>query len=88
VKNTLALLNHALATEIVCILRYKFHAVTATGLSSESVKEEFPQHAKGEEEHLDLFAEPIDQLGGKPNTSPRVCCPERPQSMKAATWWK
>jgi len=70
VKEAISLLNHAVATEIVCILRYKFHAVTAAGLSSESVKEEFAQHAKEEEEHLDLLAERINQLGGKPNMNP------------------
>jgi bacterioferritin len=70
VKDAVSVLNHAVATEIVCILRYKFHAVTAAGLSSESVKEEFAQHAKEEEEHLDLLAERINQLGGKPNMNP------------------
>jgi bacterioferritin len=70
VKDAINLLNHAVATEIVCILRYKFHAVTAAGLSSESVKAEFAQHAKEEEEHLDLLAERINQLGGKPNMNP------------------
>jgi bacterioferritin len=70
VKDAIKLLNHAVATEIVCILRYKFHAVTAAGLSSESVKAEFAQHAKEEEEHLDLLAERINQLGGKPNMNP------------------
>ena len=70
VDDAIALLNHAVATEIVCILRYKFHAVCATGLASEAVKEEFAQHAKEEEEHLDLLAERINQLGGKPNLNP------------------
>jgi len=70
VEDAVALLNHAVATEIVCILRYKFHAVCATGLASESVKEEFAQHAKEEEEHLDLLAERINQLGGKPELNP------------------
>jgi len=70
VETVLALLNDALATEIVCVLRYKFHAVCATGLASEAVKEEFAQHAKEEEEHLDLLAERINQLGGKPNMNP------------------
>src|SRR5207244_1110630 len=70
VEDAVALLNHAVATEIVCILRYKFHAVCATGLASEAVKEEFAQHAKEEEEHLDLLAERINQLGGKPNLNP------------------
>jgi len=70
VEDSIALLNHAVATEIVCILRYKFHAVCAAGLSSEAVKEEFAQHARDEEEHLDLLAERINQLGGKPNLNP------------------
>jgi bacterioferritin len=70
VEDAIALLNHAVATEIVCVLRYKFHAVCATGLSSEAVKEEFAQHAKEEEEHLDLLSERINQLGGKPNLNP------------------
>jgi bacterioferritin len=70
VDEAIALLNHAVATEIVCVLRYKFHAITATGLASESVKKEFAQHAKEEEEHLDLLCERINQLGGKPNLNP------------------
>jgi bacterioferritin len=70
VEDSIALLNHAVATEIVCILRYKFHAVCAAGLASEAVKEEFAQHAKDEEQHLDLLSERINQLGGKPNLNP------------------
>jgi bacterioferritin len=70
VENSIALLNHGVATEIVCILRYKFHAVCAAGLASESVKEEFAQHAREEEQHLDLLSERINQLGGKPNLNP------------------
>jgi bacterioferritin len=70
VQEAVALLNHAVATEIVCILRYKFHAVTATGLASDAIKETFSQHAKEEEEHLDLLAERINQLGGKPDLNP------------------
>jgi bacterioferritin len=70
VKDAISILNHAVATEIVCVLRYKFHAVCAMGLASESVKQEFAQHAKEEEEHLDALAERINQLGGKPNLNP------------------
>src|SRR6478609_692010 len=70
VEESIAILNHAVATEIICILRYKFHAVCAAGLASEAVKEEFAQHAKEEEEHLDMLAERINQLGGKPNLNP------------------
>jgi bacterioferritin len=70
VADSIDLLNHAVATEIICILRYKFHAVCATGIASEAVKEEFAQHAKEEEQHLDLLSERINQLGGKPNLNP------------------
>src|SRR6478672_3487787 len=70
VEDSIAILNHAVATEIVCILRYKFHAVCAAGLASEAVKGEFAQHAKEEEQHLDLLTERINQLGGKPNLNP------------------
>ena len=70
VEDSIAILNHAVATEIVCVLRYKFHAVCAAGLASEAVKEEFAQHAKEEEEHLDMLTERINQLGGKPNLNP------------------
>ncbi len=70
VKQAIELLNHAVATEIVCVLRYKFHAVAAAGISSDAVKEEFAQHAKEEEEHLDMLCERINQLGGKPNMNP------------------
>jgi bacterioferritin len=70
VEDAITLLNHAVATEIVCVLRYKFHAVAATGLASEAVKQEFAQHAKEEEQHLDLLCERINQLGGKPNLNP------------------
>ena len=70
VEESIAILNQAVATEIVCILRYKFHAVCAAGLASEAVKEEFAQHAKEEEQHLDLLTERINQLGGKPDLNP------------------
>lgn len=64
------LLNEGVATEVVCILRYKYHAAMATGLASESVKKEFTEHAREEGEHLDLLVERITQLGGKPNLNP------------------
>jgi bacterioferritin len=70
VKQAVELLNHAVATEIVCVLRYKYHAVVATGISSDAVKEEFAEHAKEEGEHLDMLCERINQLGGKPNMNP------------------
>jgi bacterioferritin len=70
VQIAIALLNEALATEIVCVLRYKYHAIVAAGISSEAVKEEFAQHAREEQEHMDLIAERINQLGGRPNFNP------------------
>jgi bacterioferritin len=70
VKQTIEILQSVLATEIVCVLRYTMHAITATGLSSEGVKAEFAQHAKEEQAHAMSVAERIDQLGGKPNFDP------------------
>src|SRR5947209_19617912 len=67
VEDAITLLNHAVATEIVCVLRYKLHAVCATGLASEAVHEEFAQHAKEGGEHLDLLADRLNQLGRKPD---------------------
>ena len=64
------LLNHALATELVCVLRYKYHYYMASGINSQSVKSEFLAHANEEQGHADLIAERITQLDGKPNLSP------------------
>ncbi|MDT3779639.1 ferritin-like domain-containing protein [Nitrospira sp. MA-1] len=64
------LLNRALATEIVCVLRYKRHNFMAAGISSFSSKAEFLHHAVQEQAHADQLAERIVQLGGKPNLSP------------------
>ncbi|MEW5302507.1 MAG: hypothetical protein WDW36_005287 [Sanguina aurantia] len=64
------LLNHALATELVCVLRYKYHYYMASGINSQSVKSEFLEHANEEQGHADLIAERITQLDGKPNLSP------------------
>lgn len=70
VTRTIAILQSVLATEIVCMLRYTMHAVSATGISSEGVKAEFAQHAKEEQMHMMLVAERINQLGGTPNFNP------------------
>jgi bacterioferritin len=64
------LLNEALATEIVCNLRYRRHYFMANGPHSESVKSEFREHADQEMQHADLIAERIVQLGGKPDFNP------------------
>jgi bacterioferritin len=70
VKQTIDILQAVLATEIVCVLRYTMNAVVAAGISSNSVKEEFDEHAKEEAEHMRLVAERINQLGGEPNFNP------------------
>lgn len=70
VDRTIEILQSVLATEIVCVLRYTMHAITATGISSEAIKAEFAEHAKEEQEHMMSVAERIDQLGGKPNFNP------------------
>lgn len=66
------LLNEALATELVCVLRYKRHYFMASGLMAEPIKAEFLQHAKEEEAHADLLAERIVQLGGEPDFNPDI----------------
>jgi bacterioferritin len=65
------LLNEALATEIVCVLRYKRHYFMAEGINAESVAAEFNAHAGEEQSHADLIAERIVQLGGEPDLSPQ-----------------
>ena len=64
------LLNDSLATELVCILRYKRHHFTAKGLASSAIAEEFLVHANEETAHADLIAERIVQLGGQPDFQP------------------
>ena len=66
----LKLLNEALATELVCVLRYKRHQFMAHGLNATAVAEEFQEHAAEEQSHADLIAERITQLGGEPNFNP------------------
>ncbi len=64
------LLNSALATEIVCVLRYERHYYAAQGIHSQSVKEEFREHADEEREHAGWLAERIVELGGEPDFNP------------------
>ncbi|MDO9106986.1 MAG: ferritin-like domain-containing protein [Methylovulum sp.] len=64
------LLNDALATEIVCMLRYRRHHFMARGIQSQAISEEFLLHSNEEQEHADMLAERIVQLGGEPNLSP------------------
>jgi bacterioferritin len=64
------LLNEALATEIVCTLRYRRHYFMASGINAESVAQEFLQHANEEQQHADQIAARIVQLKGEPNFNP------------------
>src|ERR1700684_4620292 len=72
VKQTISILNEALATEIVCVLRYMHHYFMATGVHGKSVSDEFKEHADDEREHADELAERIKQLGGKPDFNPKT----------------
>ena len=72
VDRVIKVLNEALATELVCVLRYKNHYFMAQGLASESVKSEFAEHAAEEQQHADRLAERIVQLGGEPDLDPET----------------
>ena len=69
-NDTVNILNEALATEIMCVLRYRFHYVTATGIHSAAVAEEFIENAQQEQEHARRIAQRIKELGGKPEMNP------------------
>ncbi len=69
-ETVVKLLNEALATEIVCVLRYKRHYFMAKGIHAESVAAEFLEHANDEQGHADQIAARIVQLGGEPNFNP------------------
>ena len=68
--NVIRLLQEALATEIVCVLRYKRHYFMATGIHAQAVAAEFLQHANEEQGHADQISARIVQLGGAPNLNP------------------
>lgn len=69
-ETVVKILNEALATEIVCVLRYKRHYFMASGIHAEGVAAEFLQHANEEQLHADQLAQRIVQLGGEPDFSP------------------
>jgi len=69
-ETVIKLLNEALATEIICVLRYKRHHFMATGINAQSVAQEFLEHANEEQGHADQLAKRIVELGGAPNFSP------------------
>jgi bacterioferritin len=70
VKEACKLLNEALASEILCVLRYRHHQITAKGIDFPQVASEFKEHAENEGEHMLMIAERIDQLGGDPDFNP------------------
>jgi len=70
-ETVVRLLNEALATEIVCVLRYKRHYYMASGIHAQAVADEFLEHAGEEQEHADMIAQRITQLGGEPNFDPQ-----------------
>lgn len=69
-ETVVKILNEALATEIVCVLRYRRHHFMASGIHAQSVAGEFLIHSNEEQAHADLLAQRIVQLGGEPNFSP------------------
>jgi bacterioferritin len=69
-KAAIKVLNDVLATEIVCVLRYKRHYFMASGINSDGAKAEFLQHATEEQQHADWIATRITQLNGAPNFNP------------------
>ena len=71
-KQVIRLLNEALATEWVCVLRYYRHFFMASGMLADSVKAEFLEHAHQEQEHANRIAERIVQLGGEPDLNPET----------------
>jgi bacterioferritin len=70
VKRVITVLNEVLATEIVCVLRYKNHYYMAKGINSDAVKSEFLEHANDEQGHADMVAARITELGGDPDLNP------------------
>ena len=69
-ETVIKLLNEALATEIVCVLRYRRHYFMASGINAESVAAEFLQHSNEEQGHADQISQRIVQLQGEPNFNP------------------
>jgi bacterioferritin len=69
-ETVIKVLNEALATEIVCVLRYRRHYFMASGINAEAIAGEFLQHSNDEQGHADRIAQRIVQLGGEPNLNP------------------
>jgi bacterioferritin len=81
----ITVLNEALATEIVCVLRYKQHHFAASGLNAEPVAAEFLQHATEEQDHADRLAARIAQLGGVPDLNPDTLTARSHSEYRTAT---
>ena len=79
VKRVIEVLNQALATELVCVLRYKRHYFMADGLNAQAAAAEFLEHAAEESAHADKIAARIQQLGGEPDFNPETS--DRPESL-------
>ena len=85
VKRVIDVLNEVLATEIVCVLRYKNHFYMAKGINMDAVKAEFLQHANDEQGHADRVAERITQLGGDPDLNPATLAARSHAEYKEAS---
>ncbi len=85
VDKAVSLLNEALATELVCVLRYRFHYFMASGIHSAGIAREFLQHSDEELGHADQLAERIKQLGGKPEMNPDVIAKKSHSEYKEGT---
>lgn len=72
IEQACQLLNEALATEILCVLRYRHHEIIAKGIDYPQVAAEFKEHAEQEEQHMLMIAERINQLGGDPDFNPET----------------
>ena len=84
-EKAIGILNEALATEIVCVLRYRFHHYMASGIHSSAVADEFAEHAREEQEHAEQIAERIKQLGGKPDMNPATLLQRSHSEYKEGT---
>jgi bacterioferritin len=85
-SRVIEVLNEVLATEIVCVLRYKNHYFMASGINAQPIAAEFLQHANEEQQHADLVAQRITQLGGNPNLNPEgLATRAHAQYVEAAT---
>ena len=85
VSQAISVLNEALATELVCVLRYKFHYFMASGIHSQAIRAEFNEHALQEQEHADQIAARIKQLGGKPDMNPSTLLERSHSDFKEGT---